>query len=115
MSELDGKMFLFRVPDMPEEIVKGTDAWHIIRGESTDDRIERTFFESGYPISNGSDLEFNRKQVRTQHGNWISWSKSEFRIRTQKDVCSLGKIQMPELYDDLPCLSGYRKRIWIIK
>ncbi|MFR4710676.1 MAG: hypothetical protein ACLUAL_20865 [Blautia wexlerae] len=24
-------MFLFRVPDMPEEIVKGTDAWHIIR------------------------------------------------------------------------------------
>ena len=39
MSELDRKMFLFRVPDMPEEIVKGTDAWHIIRGESTDDRI----------------------------------------------------------------------------
>ncbi len=32
-------MFLFRVPDMPEEIVKGTDAWHIIRVESTDDRI----------------------------------------------------------------------------
>lgn len=39
MSELDRKMFLFRVSDMPEEIVKGTDAWHIIRGESTDDRI----------------------------------------------------------------------------
>jgi len=35
----DRKMFLFRVPDMPEEIVKGTDAWHIIRVESTDDRI----------------------------------------------------------------------------
>lgn len=26
MSELDRKMFLFRVPDMPEEILKGTDA-----------------------------------------------------------------------------------------
>lgn len=39
MSKLDRKMFLVRIPDMPEEIVKGTDAWHIIRGESTDDRI----------------------------------------------------------------------------
>lgn len=39
MSELDRKMFLVRIPDMAEEIIKGTDAWYIIRGEATDDGI----------------------------------------------------------------------------
>ena len=39
MTELCRKMFLVRVPHMPEEIVKGTDAGDIIRGKSADDGI----------------------------------------------------------------------------
>ena len=39
MSELCRKMFLVRVPHVPEEIVKGTDAGHIIRGKAADDGI----------------------------------------------------------------------------
>ena len=39
LAPISAEKLLEKELEMPEEIVKGTDAWHIIRGESTDDRI----------------------------------------------------------------------------
>ena len=57
MAELSGKMFLVRVPHMPEEVIEGSDAGNISRGETAEDRIKRTFFQLRYPVGDGSDFQ----------------------------------------------------------
>lgn len=61
------EVVLIILPNAGEEIIKSTNAWGIAEGETAEDGIKRSFLKHAAPDSDGSNFQFQSKQVGAQH------------------------------------------------
>ena len=98
-------------PDAGKEIIKSTDARGIPEREPAEDGIKGSFLKHAAPDSDGSNFQFQSKQVGAQHAGREPWSRAKNRIAFLHDRIRLGKIEKPELHDIIPSAFGKHKGI----
>jgi len=94
-------------PDAGKEVIKSPDTRGIAEGEAAEDGVKRGFFQHAAPERDGSHLQFQSKQIGTQHTGREPrlWPKN--RVAVLHDGIGLGKIEIPELHDIIP--GAFRK------
>ena len=101
------------LPDAGKEIIKSTDTRGIPERETAEDGIKRGFLKHAAPDSDGSNFQFQSKQVGAQHAGRESWFRAKNRVTFLHDRISLGKIEIPELHDIIPSAFWKHKGIRI--
>jgi len=95
------------LPNAGKEIIKSTNTGGIAERESAEDGIKRSFPEHTAPDSDGSYLQFQSKQIGTQHAGREPWRRPKDRVTVPHNGIRLGKVKIPELYDIFP--GAFRK------
>ena len=90
------------LPDAGKEIIKSTDTRGIPERETAEDGIKRSFLKHAAPDSDGSNFQFQSKQVGAQQAGREPWFRAKNRVTILHDRIRLGKIEIPELYDIIP-------------
>ena len=106
-----GEVILTVHPNAGEEIIKSANAGGIAEGEAAEDGIKGSFPEHAAPDSDGSNFQFQSKQVGAQHAGREPWFRAKNRIAFLHDRIRLGKIEKPELHDIIPSAFGKHKGI----
>ena len=90
------------LPDAGKEIIKSPDTRGIPEREPAEDGIKGSFLKHAAPDSDGSNFQFQGKQVGAQHTGREPgfWSKN--RVAVLHNGIGLGKIKIPELHDIIP-------------
>lgn len=101
------------LPDAGKEIIKGANARGITESEAAEDGVKGRFPKHATPNRDGSDLEFQGKQVRAEHAGRKAWLWPKNGVTILHNGISQGKIQIPELHDIIPGAFRKRKRIRI--
>ena len=99
------------LPDAGKEIIKSTDARGIPERETAEDGIKRSFLKHAAPDSDGSNFQFQSKQVGAQQAGRESWFRAKNRVTILHDRIRLGKIEIPELHDIIPSAFGKHKGV----
>ena len=99
------------LPDAGKEIIKSTDTRGIPERETAEDGIKRSFLKHAAPDSDGSNFQFQGKQIGAQHAGREPWFRAKNRVTFLHGRISLGKIEIPELHDIIPSAFGKHKGI----
>ena len=99
------------LPDAGKEIIKSPDTRGIAKREPAEDGIKGSFPEHAAPDSDGSNFQFQSKQVGAQHAGREPWFRTKNRVTFLHDRIRLGKIKIPELHDIIPSAFGKHKGI----
>ncbi len=90
------------LPDAGKEIIKSPNAWGIAEREPAEDGIKGRFLKHAAPDSDGSNFQFQSKQIGAQHAGREPWFRAKNRVTFLHDRISFGKIEIPELHDIIP-------------
>ena len=101
------------LPDAGKEIIKSPDTRGIAKREPAEDGIKGSFLKHAAPDSDGSNFQFQSKQIGAQHTGREPGLRAKDRITILQNGIRLGKIRIPELHDIIPCAFGKNKRIGI--
>ena len=85
----------------------------IIGREAAEDGVERGLLEHAAPDSDGSNFQFQGKQIGAQHAGREPWFRAKDRVAVPHDGIRLGKIKVPELHDIVPGAFGKHKGIGV--
>ncbi|MBC5742163.1 hypothetical protein FMM74_000855 [Lachnospiraceae bacterium MD308] len=99
------------LPDAGKEIIKSTDTRGIPERETAEDGIKRSFLKHAAPDSDGSNFQFQSKQIGAQHAGREPWFRTKNRVTFLHDRIRLGKIKIPELHDIIPSAFGKHKGV----
>lgn len=99
------------LPNAGKEIIKSADTGGITERETTEDGIKRSFLKHTAPESDGSYLQFQSKQIGTQHTGRKAWFRAKNRVTILHNGICQGKIEIPELHDIVPGAFGKHKGI----
>ena len=90
------------LPDAGKEIIKSPNAWGIAEREPAEDGIKGSFLKHAAPDSDGSNFQFQSKQVGAQHTGREPWFRAKNRVTFLHNGIRQGKIEIPELHDIVP-------------
>ena len=90
------------LPDAGKEIIKSPNAWGIAEREPAEDGIKGSFLKHAAPDSDGSNFQFQGKQVGAQHTGREPWFRAKNRVTFLHNGIRQGKIEIPELHDIVP-------------
>ena len=99
------------LPDAGKEIIKSPNAWGIAKREPAEDGIKGSFLKHAAPDSDGSNFQFQGKQIGAQHAGREPWFRAKDRVAVPHDGIRLGKVEVPELHDIVPGAFGKHKGI----
>ena len=99
------------LPDAGKEIIKSANAWGIAERETAEDGIKGSFLKHAAPDSDGSNFQFQGKQIGAQHAGREPWRRAKDRVAVPHDGIRLGKVEVPELHDIVPGAFGKHKGI----
>ena len=99
------------LPDAGKEIIKSTDTRGIPERETAEDGIKGSFLKHAAPDSDGSNFQFQGKQIGAQHAGREPWRRAKDRVAVPHDGIRLGKVEVPELHDIVPGAFGKHKGI----
>ena len=89
-------------PDAGKEVIKSPDTRGIAEGEAAEDGVKRGFFQHAAPERDGSHLQFQSKQIGTQHTGREPWFEAKNRVTFLHNGICLGEIEIPELHEIMP-------------
>ena len=106
-----GKVVGVMLPDAGKEIIKSTNTRGIAERETAENGIKGRFLKHAAPDSDGSNFQFQSKQVGAQQAGRESWFRAKDRVTFLHNRIRLGKIEKPELDDIIPGAFGKNKGI----
>ena len=94
-----GRVVPVTLPDAGKEIIKSPDTGSTPERESAKDDIKGSFPEHAAPDRDGGYLQLQSKKIGAQHAGREPGFRPQNRVALLHNGISLGKIQIPELYD----------------
>ena len=87
-----GKVVGVILPDAGKEIIKSPNTRGIAKREPAEDGIKGSFLKHAAPDSDGSNFQFQGKQIGAQHAGREPWFRAKDRVAVPHDGIRLGML-----------------------
>lgn len=108
------KIIRIRIPKSSGKIIESINTGSNTEIKSTEDGIKRIDFKLSSSVSNERDFKINRQKIRTLHAGQSSWSRSKLGILGSKQFISVRKLEAPEMFNGIICITGKNIQIRIL-
>lgn len=108
------KVIRIGIPKPVEKVIKSANAGRIPEFKTTEDGIKGIDLKLGSPIRDGGHFKVDGQQIRPLHAGRGSWFWPIDGMFAAEKLIGVGKIKIPETFDDVPSRACDRIRVRIM-